>query len=65
MSIIPVLKGQGEASENNTEEYHYKYTSYIMNAYTVALAVLRVAVLFLRVLLPPFVLQLLQFSLVQ
>lgn len=65
MPIVPVLEGQGEAGEDNAKEYHDEHTADIVNAYTVALAVLSVAVLPLGVLLPPFVFQLLQFSSVQ
>lgn len=63
--IVPILEGQCETGKNNAEKYNHEDTADVVDTYAVALAVLRVAIFFLRVLLPPFVLEFLQFPFVQ
>lgn len=65
VTVVPVFEGQRDAGEDDAQEDHHEDAADVVDADAVALAVLRVAVLSLRVPLPPFVLQLLQSPLVQ
>jgi len=56
MSIVPILEGQGETSEHDTDENHEKHTADIVNADAVSLVVVHVALLLRGIVLPPFVL---------
>jgi hypothetical protein len=56
MSIIPILEGQRETSEHDTNENHEEHTADIVNADAVSLVVVRVALLLRGIFLPPFVL---------